>query len=80
MLAVGKLQFRRILVKIGAEQLAEESAPGDESIPVVHEMETVGPRLFIERQGGFQLGKECWFAVECRVPNVDFVADLVPMC
>ena len=78
MLPVGKFQARRSLMKILAEQFTEQAARRNESIPVVHEMESVRTRFLFRRKSRLQSAENFFFAVERRVPNVDFIPDLIP--
>lgn len=79
MLPVGKLHAGRGLMKISAEQFAKQAARHDESIPVVHEMESIRPGFLLQRKRRLQLAKNLFFAVQRRVPRVDFVPDLFPL-
>ena len=78
MLTIGKLQASRSLLKIPAEQFAKQAARHDESIPVVHEMESICPGFLLRRKRRLQLAKNLFFAVQRRVPHVDFVPDGLP--
>ena len=78
MFSAGKFQAGRRLMKIRAEQFAKQAARRDESIPVVHEMESIRPGFLLQRKRGFQLAKNFFFAVQRRLPNVDFVPDSFP--
>ena len=78
MFSVGKLQAGRRLLQIPAEQFPKQAARRNESIPVVHEMESIRPRFLLRRKRRLQLAQNFLLAVERRVPHVDFVPDLFP--
>jgi len=75
---IGKREASRGLLKILAEQFTKQAARRHESIPVVHKMESIRPGFLFRRKGRLQSAKNVFFAVERRVPNVDFVPDLFP--
>lgn len=77
-LSIGKLQAGWSLMQIPAEQLTEQAARHDEAIPVIHEMKSVRSGLLLLRKRRLQLAKILLFAVERRMPHVDFVPDLFP--
>ena len=78
MLPIGKLEAGGGLMKIPAKQFAKQAARDNESIPVVHEMKSIGPRFLFHGKGRLQPGKSVFFPVKRRVPHVDFVPDLLP--
>ena len=78
MLPIGKLQAGRGFMKIPAEQFTKQAACHDESIPVVHKMESIRPGFLLQRKRRLQLAENLFFAVQRRVPHVDFVPDLFP--
>ena len=79
MLSIRKLQAGRSLLKIFSQQFAKLAARRDESIPVVHEMESIRTGFLFRRKRGLQSRKSFFIAVECRVPNVDFIPDRFPI-
>ena len=78
MLPVGKLQADRSLMKIPAEQFTKQAARHHESIPVVHEMESIRPGFLLRRKRRLRLYNNFFIAVQRRVPHVDFVPDFFP--
>ena len=65
-------------MKIHAEQFTKQAARHDESIPVVHEMESVRPGFLLQRKRRLQSAKNLFLAVERRVPHVNFISDFFP--
>ena len=65
-------------MKIPAEQFTKQAARHDESIPVIHKMESIRPGFFLRRKRRFQSAKNFYFTVERRVPHMDFIPDLFP--
>ena len=75
---IGKFQASRSLLKILAEQFPKQAARHDESIPVVHKMESIRAGFFLWRKRRFQSAKNFFFAIQHRVPHVDIIPDLFP--
>ena len=65
-------------MKIPAEQFTKQAARNDESVPVVHEMESIRPGFLLQRKRRLQLAKNLLFAIERRAPHMNFVPDLFP--
>lgn len=78
MRAVGKLQAGWSLSKILSQQFTKQPPRHDKSIPVIREMESIRPRFLLKRKRRLQSLKHFFFAVQRRVPHVDFVPDLFP--
>ena len=75
---IRKLQVGRILMKILAEQFTKQAARHDESIPIVRKMKSIRPSFLLERKRRLQFAGNLTFAVQRRVPHVDFIPDLFP--